>query len=569
MQPVKKIIHSATSTPKRKRTSLIILLIIAGLLAGGLWYWNSYKKSIIKNEINKSLDKGTKGLYTIAYSKFNLDEVGGSLVVDSIKLQYDSVVYNRMLDENNAPSLLFRVFVPQLSITGVQTPKALIDKEVIGEKLQLLAPIIEIIYTGKGKDSVRNLPPEEVYRQLLGQLNLIRIKEIEISNATLITRKLNSSDTSLYVQSLTVKLTDALISDSTVADSSRILFARNVVLSAGKAEWLNKKKLYHYEVDNVVLNSSTRTLSISRMRMDPLLSENDFMKRVGVQIDRFDLAFDSINFFNVNVPYFFKERIEADSMVVHKSSIKVYKDHNQPRDKVNRVGTFPHQILQKVPVAINIRKAFLTNAFIEYKQNTPKSGRKGVVQFYKASAVIDNITNQPEAIKANKICRADARCMFMNVAPLRATFFFNLASDNGAFTVDGHLGEFNAEKLTAITEPLVAAKVVKGVIHSADMKITGSDYVGHGTVTMLYEDLKISVLEKNEDDGKLDKKKLVSMAANIIIKNNNPDNDGKPRTGTGDFQRDTNRGFFNLVWKSLFVALSDNIGAPAKSTPKK
>ena len=569
MQRVKKIIHTATSTPKRKWTSLIILLIIGSLLAGGWWYWNSYKKSIIKNELDKTLEKGTNGLYTIEYSKFNLDEVGGSLIVDSITLQYDSVVYKRMLEENNAPSLLFKVFVPQLSITGVQTPKALIDKEVIGEKLQLLAPIIEIIYTGKGKDSVRHVPPEEVYRQLLGKLNLIRIKEIEISNATLITRKINSDDTSLQVHNLTVKLTDALISDSTVADSSRVLFARNVLLSAGKTEWLNKNKLYSYEVDNVILNSATRTLSISKMKMNPLLSENDFMKRVGVQIDRFDLAFNSIQFFNVNVPRFFQEIIEADSMVVHKSSIKVYKDHNQPRDKVNRVGTFPHQTIQKLPISVNIRKAYFTNAFIEYKQNTPKTGQKGQVQFYNASAVIDNITNQPEAIKANKICRADARCMFMNVAPLRASFFFNLASDNGAFSVDGHLGEFNAEKLNFITLPLVAAKVEKGIIHSADMKITGSDYVGHGTITMLYEDLKISVLEKNEDDGKLDKKKLVSMAANIIIKNNNPGSDGKPRTGTGEFQRDTNRAFFNLVWKSLFVALSDNIGAPAKSTPKK
>jgi len=159
--------------------------------------------------------------------------------------------------------------------------------------------------------------------------------------------------------------------------------------------------------------------------------------------------------------------------------------------------------------------------------------------------------------------------MFMNIVPLRASFFFNLASENGGFSVDGKLGEFNAEKLNAITQPLASAKVEKGIIHGADIKINGSDYAGNAVVTMLYENLKVAVLEKNEDDGKLDKKKLVSAAANIIIKNDNPGNDGNPRTGNGEFQRDTNRGFFNLVWKSLFVALSDNIGAPAKTTPKK
>ncbi len=569
MQRVKKIIHSATATPKRKWTSLIILLIICSLLAGGWWYWNSYKRSIIKNELDKALNKETNGLYTITYSKFNLDEVGGSLLVDSITLQYDTSVYKRMAEEYNAPPFLFKVFVPQLTVTGVQTPKALIDKEVVGDKLQLLAPIIEIVYTGKGKDSTRNLPPEEVYRQLLGKLNLIRIKEIVISNATLITRKLNSSDTSFQVHNLTINLSDALISDSTVADTSRILFARNVLLSAGKIEWENKNKLYHYQVDNIELNSVTKSLIVGRVTIDPILSEDAFMRKAGVQIDRMDGFFDSVSLFNINYPRLFHETIEADSMSVAKVSIKVYKDHTQPRDNVNRVGEFPHQLLLKLPVSVNIRNAYIVNAFVEYKQNTPKTGQKGKVQFYNISAHVNNITNQPDAIKENKICRADTRSMFMNIVPLRASFFLNLASENGGFSVDGKLGEFNADKLNAITQPLASAKVEKGIIHGVDIKINGSDYVGHAKVTMLYENLKVAVLEKNEDDGKLDKKKLVSAAANIIIKNDNPDNEGKPRTGNGEFQRDTNRGFFNLVWKSLFVALSDNIGAPAKTTPKK
>ena len=154
----------------------------------------------------------------------------------------------------------------------------------------------------------------------------------------------------------------------------------------------------------------------------------------------------------------------------------------------------------------------------------------------------------------------------MNLVPFRASFLFNLFSENGGFSIEGNLGGFNAEKLNRITQPLTSAKVEKGIIHGVDFKINGSDYVGHAKVTLLYKDLKVAVLEKDEDNGKLDKKKLVSMAANLIIKNNNPESDGKIRTSTGQFQRDTNRGFFNLVWKSLFVALSENIGAPAKKT---
>lgn len=568
-QRVKKIIRNATDTPKKRRTGLIILLILASLITGGLFYWNAYKKSIIKGELDKVLDKETKGLYTLHYSKFNLDEVGGSLLVDSISLKYDSVVYNQQLETGKAPSLLVNLFVPQLSVSGVETPKALIDKEIQGNKLQLLAPIIEIIYTGKGKDSMLNVPADEVYRQLLGNLRMIRIKEIEISNATLITRKLNKKDTSLQVKSLTVRLNDLFISDSTSTDSTRLLFSKHLWLSADKINWEDKKKLYDFRLDSVVINSADRSLSVLKWRMDPLLGEDAHMRRIGTQKDRFDIVFNKLHLKNLNFPKLLKESIEADTLILENATVKVYKDHHQPRDGVNRVGTYPHQLLLKAPLNINIRKGFIYNSYIEYKQNTVKSDMKGVVSFHNTSLAIDNITNVKELISKNKICRIDARTSFLNMATLKATFYFNLASENGAFSIDGKLSGFDAKKLNPVTEPMAVAKVEKGTINDADIHIEGSDYKGKAKIILLYDDLKIAVLKKEEDEKKLKKKGLISFAANLLIKNSNPGKNEKVREGNGTFERDTNRAFFNLVWKSLFVAIADAMGIEVKGEPKK
>jgi hypothetical protein len=65
----------------------------------------------------------------------------------------------------------------------------------------------------------------------------------------------------------------------------------------------------------------------------------------------------------------------------------------------------------------------------------------------------------------------------------------------------------------------------------------------------LYENIKISLLKKDSAD--LVKKGFMSVIANIALKNDNPQN-GKTRTASIDYQRDTTRSFFNLLWKSIY-----------------
>ena len=569
MQQAKKLLKKATATPKNRWISLLVFLVLCSLVIGGISYWNVTKKSIIKNEIDNSLEKKTKGLYVINYDKFNLDEVAGSLNVSNIHLVFDSLVYKDFLDRKEAPSILVDIRIPTLNVWGVQTPRALIDKEVVGQRVEIINPLIEIIYTGMNKDSAPQIPPQQLFRQLLANLNKILVKEIVVSNALIFTHQWNNPDSIITARDVSLRLADFALEDKSPGDSARFLFSKEIMLTAGKIDWMNDRKLYRYEANNMEMSSKDKTILCGKLSIDPLLGEEAFANKVKTQVDRIDLVLDRLQVRNLDFMKLFHGVVEADSLLISKAALKVYKDFGQPRDHVNRVGTFPHQMLMKLPISINIRKAVVSNGFVEYKQYTPKTGQKGKVQFYAVSAVINNITNQPAAIRSNNICRADTRSIFMNSARVKATFFFNLASNNGSFTIDGHIGGLDAKRLNSISQPLASAKIVKGTINGVDLHIKGSDYKGEAEITFLYTHLKIAVLEKNEEDGTLDKKKLVSMAANILIKNSNPGNNEKVRIGNGTFERDTNRSFFNLVWKTTFVALSETLGVPVKDKSKK
>lgn len=550
-----------------KKARLIVFALLACLVAAALIFWDAHKKELIQTELTRRVARETGGLYQINYDRFELDEVAGSLQVTGLTLSYDSSIYLQQLAAGEPPSLLFRVYIPSLLVLRVETPRAIISKEIAGDSLRITDPEIEIFYTGMGKDSLRHIPPEAVYRQLLGQLQLIRVKELEIQNARLLIKRISSTDTILAFSGLSAAFHDLLIEANTGRDTSRILFSKSMELVVQKLEWREKRGLYRFGAEKLLLNSANRSLQLDSFYMQPLLSETAFMAKVGVQLDRIELRFAGVQLAGLNFPALLQERLEADHLIMQNVGVNVYKDHAQPRDNINRVGNFPQQALLKLPIAVTIAQATIKNAVVVYKQHTPKTGQTGAVGFHAIHARISNITNEPEQINSNPFLIADTRSLFMNRVELKARFRFNLAASNGEFNITAKLGAFPAPLLNDIIVPLAAAKIEKGRIRGATLSITGSDYKGRARITLPYRDIKIAVLKKSGDS--LQKKNLLSLGANFILISNNPRKTGPPREGRGEFERDTNRAFFNLVWKSLYVAIADAMGLSAKTSAEK
>ena len=78
-----------------------------------------------------------------------------------------------------------------------------------------------------------------------------------------------------------------------------------------------------------------------------------------------------------------------------------------------------------------------------------------------------------------------------------------------------------------------------------------------GTVKILYNDLKISVLKKDKETHELKKKKLVSLGANMLVKDDNPTRDKPPRVANIHFERDTTRSMFHMSWKTLMKGIKE------------
>ncbi len=561
MRTLKRKLKQATATRRGKIIALSILLVIMIGIGGAIAYWNIYRKQIIRNKLEDTVSDKSNGLYSLRYDKLTMDEAAGNLSVTNINLLYDSTEYTSLLEKNEAPPTLLKINIPEIIVSGVKTPRALLNKEIVGKKLHIRNPVIDIIYTNAGKDSARNIPTKEVYEQVLGELDLIKIDTVEISGAQITTSNIKTRKKSVQFRNTSILLIDVAIDENTGKDPDKLLFAKQLFLESEKISFPSENQPYNYEIDSISLNSITNSAYVKKFRINPTMNEDAFVKSLATQDDRFDFSINNIRMRNLDIHQLFNENIVADSIVINSASFKIYRDLSIPRDKKNRVGKYPHQLLDKIPVSIQVKKMILLNAFVEYKEKSKITNQSGKVQFHDVSATINNLTNNKDAVKANNVMRADISTKFLNKAPLKIVWQFYLKHPKGRFDVKGNLGSIAGSDVNALIEPMGPAKMEKGQIKSLAFNFEGNNYDTDGTVKMLYNDLKLAVLEKDKGSKELDKKSLTSFVANIIIKNDNPSKEkGEPRVAIVHFDRDTNRSIFHLIWKSIFKGVKETVG---------
>jgi hypothetical protein len=493
MRVIHRKIKKATSTRKGRIIVLSILLLILAGITGGIIYWQTHKKQIIRNKLESAIREKSGGLYRIRYDALEMDEITGNLAIRNISLTYDSLRYDSLRQLGKTPPILFNTRIPEISITGVQTPRALVDKEIKGKKLEIKSPAIEIIYTMQGKDSARNMPDREVYEQILGNLNLISVDSVSITGAHISTRNLKTKQKGIEIINAYVQLVDLKIDSASNEDSARLLFSKQVAAGAESLGWRSGEKPYRFDIKNISFSSFSNMVIVRSFQIDPLPGEDAFVKSLPTQDDRFDFSFQNIIIKNIDFYKLLEEDIRADSMIISSSSFKIYRDLNIPRDKKNRIGTYPSQVVMKLPLPVDIKKIILKSSYVEYKEKNHITKKAGRVRFHDVYASISNLTN-----KRNTTMDIDITTRFQNKAPFRSSWTFYMGNPNGRFDVKGTMGSINAEDLNELTEPMGPASMEKGVIKSLDFDLEGNNTSMTGTIRLLYDELKIALLEKDK-----------------------------------------------------------------------
>lgn len=558
MKAIKTRLKKATATPKGRIILLSILIFFFIIIVGGIWYWNTHKKAFLKNKLETAVREKSRGLYRIEYGNLEMDEIAGYLTVAHTNLIYDSTRYNELVKLGMAPSVLISINIPKINVTGVQVTGVLLHNEIVGRKLEIIDPIISIVYTNPGEDSLHDTYPKKIFEQILGNLNLIQADTILISGAQITTSSRRLKQTSIRIEDVTMKLVDVKVDSASNADTTRMLYAKEISINCGRLTWSSANKFYKYIADSILISSATGDFHVKSFRVAPELDENTFVITLPAQYYRYDLFFNNIRIKNLNMPELFDENIFADSMLIGAASIKIYCDvaiHNNKKP----VETYPLHVIDVIPVPIRMKKLIVSDAFVEYKERSNITRQTGKLQFDNTYTVISNITNEKNAITTNNIMTVDMSSRFLNRTPLKLKWHFYLLHPKGRFDMNGSFAAVDATTFNPITVPLGLTRINSGNINKVEFNLQGNDLGMDGHVKMLYDDLNITMLEKDKGVKELDNKTLQSILANMVIINSNPRKHKDIRTAQVHYDRGINNSIFFLSWKTLFKGMRETV----------
>jgi hypothetical protein len=177
---------------------------------------------------------------------------------------------------------------------------------------------------------------------------------------------------------------------------------------------------------------------------------------------------------------------------------------------------------------------------------------------------ISNFSNRKKDLQANPACVVSLRAQFLDAIPFNITLRLYPGHDKGKFSASGNLGSASALVLNQLVKPLGLANIESGQLNGCSFDINGNDYGSNGTVRFLYNNLKVKLLQKDVATGEYKSKKFASLLANAALRDGNPRKNKPVRVAQVNYKRNPYKGFFNLVWKSIFTGIQETVGIEAK-----
>ena len=549
------------STPHRKRPKWLkwVLIFVFAAALGGLLFWLYYRKQIVREQLEMAVWNGTSGLYRISYAEMRLDEWSGNIRFTHLNMDFDSARYQQLLAEGKAPAFLVRIKIPELEINGVETPRALLSQELQARELEIIRPDVEWIVANQADSARRNVPSSRELADILGDLDWLEIDHVKLSDARFRKSDWGDRENALSVDGLTLRLDSVAVDSITVQDPDRLLFARFLDLQLEHASWKTDNGEYQLEADSVRLDSRARRLQLGKFTLTPQQSEEAFTRSLRYASDQFRLTAAGVEAFGLELPKLLRDTLVADSMVLDNGSFRVYRDLIVPHDGKNRVGTYPHQMIRDAPVSLHIPLLSGNNWLIEYRERNADTRQVGAIRFENTRFDLRDISNQADTKGVLPTLHLKAQTQFLGVSPLYVDWSMFTNDPNGRFLVKASLGSIGKSSINSLIVPLGPARLEEGKVNSLDFTFTGTDYNMVGDLLVKYDDIKLSLL-KTDDEGKLKKKGLASMAANWFLKSSNPSRSGdEPRTAEVIHQRVTDRSIFHFLWKSIFAGIEKTV----------
>lgn len=528
-----------------------VVIFIVLLFSAAKIYVSYYLDDRIEKEVTSRLNEGTEDIYNLEIGDTSLHILGSDLIFNNITFT-----------QNSAGSKEEKtVKLESLNLSGIGFLKFLWSKELTIQHVELNNPVISLTQSDDTSDSgqstrLNNLSTR-ISEKVLQNLNGLSIPKLSIHALSADLNRTGSPDSMLSLGNSDLELYNIVI-DSTSLNDDRVLPVDNLSATFRNIRFNTPDQLYRMSVDLAQFSTSNGRMNIRAVRMDPRLEKGAFSNHVGHEVDRITLLLDEISGRGIDSERLNRaEGLFAENIILDRPSVNIYRDKRPPFPPNNR-PPLPQQMIRNIPIPVAIDSIRIENGHIRYNERQPKAEEPGYIDFANLEAYVVDLTNIEDLWSDESPPTMHAEADIMKRGRLKVDFVFPMTAGEDIHHVNGTLEAMDLQPLNVAFEPLAFARIDDGRILGLDFGMRMGEQQSSGELTLLYEDLKVSLLDKKENEENLGSQIKSLLANTFVIKSDNKGED--IRSGEINFERVERKSVFNYWWKSLLSGIKSNVG---------
>lgn len=337
--------------------------------------------------------------------------------------------------------------------------------------------------------------------------------------------------------------------------SNPSLFVSNINLSNVN----NKTATYAY---GIAYRNGGKIVTVDSFRFHPVIDRDSFNRANTYQKDYMELRTKKLAIRNLDIEKMgIDSSFHIDYIEVSEPVFRDYKDKRLPFE-TGIIKPLPVDLLEKIKFKFDIDSIRIFNGSITYEEFSDVTNSAASVHLGKLQVRLRNIKNHD--IGPADSLYLSANLSFLDTAYAGIRFHQSYTDSLSAFLLQIRVGRLSLPALNPVIGPMASAKVVRGYLDTLELKAIGREYLAHGKMKMLYKDLKVEFLNKNDQTRKTFVTKTISFVANLLVKRNN-----LKTTGSVFTERNRERSFINYWIKILLSGSLTNAGIRSNSKQEK
>ncbi len=504
--------------------------------------------------------------YALAKTDYLLDIDNFYLNSKNKLIQIDDVHYytHKTNKLEKTKGKLDALHIPSVSLKDFSY-QSLIDKKLISDSVFISQP--NIIITSSKSDNNKSKNPLEInlYEQTKKVFTEINLSHIQIDDAAF---KIKNAENPQFADFNKIYGTISnLIIDSTHQNDKNKLFnTSDIAFRLNDYELETENKLYKLKINELGFSTGLKKVYANLISMSPT-SERDALAekaKTEVKLIYFDLNKLVVNEFDFQ-NFLTNKKIIAEQVHISDFKLHSYKNKHFPLDSTIKIA-LPIDYLIDAKNYIKFDTVKIDNSYIGVELLGANSSETGYFDITRLNAVLTGVSNDKKLINNGLVMKMNATGYIMDKGLLTASFHFPLNSLYGEYFYGGKLDSMQMSAFNPLLENLFFVSIRDGIIDSLNFNISANEDYSEGKIKFAYNNLKFDIANKKKSDSLIvSKRGLASLAANSIVRDNNPRRKGgRIKEGRIYYERNVYYAVFQYWTMSLMSGLKSTLGFKSK-----